>query len=208
MKHGALRPRWRGHPLETYLVENSAAARCSLKRRLIAEGRLSSICAICGLTQWCEQPLSLHLDHINGVNNDNRLCNLRLLCPNCHSQTPTYAGRKLKGRLTPRRPSPKVRLECPVCDVEIWRSLAYVEMRRQTGSRIYCSRRCVGAAGPTRNPLTRTRAFEYLHLLEQTPALSINKAAALMGVNRSNICYWRTQLRELNQLPSLTVSTP
>jgi len=47
-------------------------------------------CAICGITDWLGQSLSLHLDHINGINNDNRLENLRLLCPNCHSQTDTY----------------------------------------------------------------------------------------------------------------------
>jgi 5-methylcytosine-specific restriction endonuclease McrA len=39
-------------------------------------------------------PLVLHIDHINGINNDNRLSNLRLLCPNCHSQTATYCNRR------------------------------------------------------------------------------------------------------------------
>ncbi len=42
--------------------------------------------------------LSMHLDHVNGVRNDNRLENLRMLCPNCHSQTPTYGGRNAKLR--------------------------------------------------------------------------------------------------------------
>jgi 5-methylcytosine-specific restriction endonuclease McrA len=38
----------------------------------------------------------MQLDHVNGVKNDNRLANLRMLCPNCHSQTPTFTGRNLK----------------------------------------------------------------------------------------------------------------
>lgn len=46
----------------------------------------------CGLTEWHGQHITLELDHINGVRNDNRLENLRWLCPNCHSQTPTFRG--------------------------------------------------------------------------------------------------------------------
>lgn len=51
-------------------------------------------CSECGLSGWRGKTISLHLDHLNGVSNDNRLENLRLLCPNCHSQTPTYCRRK------------------------------------------------------------------------------------------------------------------
>lgn len=80
-------------PLEEYLVENSTAHRKNIKRRLIAEGYLEDKCAVCGLmSEWNGKSITMHLDHINGVNNDNRLHNLRLLCPNCHSQTSTYGG--------------------------------------------------------------------------------------------------------------------
>lgn len=50
-------------------------------------------CSWCGISEWRGEPLVLHLDHVNGINNDNRLENLRLLCPNCHSQTATYCNR-------------------------------------------------------------------------------------------------------------------
>lgn len=64
-------------------------------RRLLARG-WSYACRECGITTWRNRPLSLHLDHINGVHNDHRLVNLRFLCPNCHSQTATYCRRKSK----------------------------------------------------------------------------------------------------------------
>ena len=84
-------------PLEQLLNEHSKIDRSCLKSRLIKEGKLENICACCKIQPiWNEKPLTLQLDHINGINDDNRLENLRLLCPNCHSQTVTYAGRNKK----------------------------------------------------------------------------------------------------------------
>ena len=85
-------------PIEDILVEDSTYTnRTSLKRRLINEGVLEYKCENCGNEgEWMDEPISLHLDHINGINNDNRLNNLRLLCPNCHSQTKTYGGKRFK----------------------------------------------------------------------------------------------------------------
>lgn len=83
--------------LDEILVENSTYANIScLKNRLVKEGRLEYKCAECGIVEWNGLPLSLHLDHINGINNDHRIENLRFLCPNCHSQTDTYAGKNKK----------------------------------------------------------------------------------------------------------------
>ena len=82
------------YSLEEILVENSTYANISsLKKRLIDAKKIEYKCAICGISEWLGKPLSLQLDHINGINNDHRLENLRLLCPNCHSQTDTYSGK-------------------------------------------------------------------------------------------------------------------
>jgi hypothetical protein len=65
-----------------------------LKQRLIKNNDVKNECSICGLPpEWNKKPLTLTLDHINGVFNDNRKENLRILCPNCHTQTDTFAGR-------------------------------------------------------------------------------------------------------------------
>lgn len=82
------------YPLEDILVEHSTYQGISrLKIRLVREGYLDYKCACCGIDSWRGKPLSLHLDHINGINDDHRIENLRFLCPNCHSQTDTYSGR-------------------------------------------------------------------------------------------------------------------
>ena len=82
------------YDLDSILIEHSSYANISsLKNRLLNEHKLEYKCAICGISEWQGRPLSLQLDHINGVHDDHRLSNLRFLCPNCHSQTETYAGK-------------------------------------------------------------------------------------------------------------------
>ena len=79
------------------LRDNSNFRPRDLKTKLIRDNIIEEKCEKCGVSSiWQGEPLVLHLDHINGVNTDNRLENLRLLCPNCHSQTPTFAGRNKK----------------------------------------------------------------------------------------------------------------
>ena len=83
-------------PLNSILVENGKGK--PPKDRLIRLGLLKNECSICGLyPEWNTSPLTMILDHINGRNTDHRLGNLRLVCPNCNSQLPTFCGRnKLK----------------------------------------------------------------------------------------------------------------
>lgn len=78
---------------EDILKENCKHQRTVLRRYVIKNNLIPYKCAICGCVEWQGKTLSLELDHINGINNDNRLENLRFLCPNCHSQTSTYGSR-------------------------------------------------------------------------------------------------------------------
>lgn len=64
-----------------------------LKQRLLKENLIENRCGICNITDWMGRPIVCELDHINGNKHDHRLENLRMLCPNCHSQTETYCGK-------------------------------------------------------------------------------------------------------------------
>lgn len=87
-------------PIDKVLVENSSYSRTSLKDRLYKEGYMPRKCCLCGQSEiWNGMRISLILDHINGIHNDNRLCNLRILCPNCNAGQDTFAGRNTKRKI-------------------------------------------------------------------------------------------------------------
>jgi len=84
-------------PLDEILIENSSyLSSNNLKNRLILEGFKEKKCECCGLSDWLKSNITLELHHINGRNLDNRIENLQLLCPNCHSQTPNHRGNNKK----------------------------------------------------------------------------------------------------------------
>lgn len=81
-------------PIEEILVANSTYNRSHLKKRLLENNILENKCQICGmLPEWNGKRLVLVIDHKNGNPVDNRIENLRLLCPNCNSQTETFCGK-------------------------------------------------------------------------------------------------------------------
>lgn len=99
VKRGDLVSRPQAMPLERLL--SAPRNRTHLKRRLIALGLKENRCEHCGIADWRGRPLSMALHHVNGDGLDNRLENLMLLCPNCHSQTANFAGRNRTRILAP-----------------------------------------------------------------------------------------------------------
>lgn len=82
------------YPNERMFSENCSVARHAVKKRILLDDLIENVCDICGIgPEWNDKPMVLILDHINGVNNDNRLENLRFVCSNCDSQLDTYKAK-------------------------------------------------------------------------------------------------------------------
>jgi transposase-like protein len=136
----------RPQPLTEILVEGSSYSRNHLKERLYREGRKARRCEACGQGEiWNGRSMGLILDHINGVRDDHRIENLRILCPNCAATLDTHCGRKNQTELGER--------ECLLCG-----RMFRPRYRRHR----YCSRACgTRAPKPSRGvPNPRLRRVE------------------------------------------------
>lgn len=80
-------------PLESILTTDSKMSSYNIKKRLFNNNIKKKQCEICGITEWNGKEITFQLHHINGNNEDNRLENLQILCPNCHSQTDNFCKR-------------------------------------------------------------------------------------------------------------------
>lgn len=92
VRKGRLKARSMKRPIRQVIL-GGLKNRSNVKRRLLEAGILENRCSECGITDWRGKPLSIQIDHRNGIRDDHRLENLRMLCPNCHSQTETFGAR-------------------------------------------------------------------------------------------------------------------
>jgi ribosomal protein S27AE len=167
---GATIPR----PLEEVLVEGSGYSRRHLKLRLFAEGLKEKFCELCGQGEvWRGRRMALILDHINGVPNDNRLENLRIVCPNCAATFDTHCARKNRQR--------RVARACRRCGAEFLprhRTQRYCS--RKCGSR-YRRTRLSGIPRPETRKVERPPYDQLLRDIEETSYLAVGRKYGVSG---------------------------
>lgn len=177
--YAAARGRTSARALDEILVENSTYCRSSLKPRLYTAGLKERRCELCGQDElWQGRRMSLILDHINGRGTDNRLENLRIVCPNCAATLDTHCGRNV----------PRVRA-CATCGAHF--SPANKKHR-------YCSRRCGYPAQGSRAPAPARRKVErppYRQLLAEIQATNYCAVGRKYGVSDNAIRKWVRQYR-------------
>jgi hypothetical protein len=165
-------------PLDDALVERSSYPRGRLKERLFAEGLKARRCELCGQGElWRGRRMALILDHVNGVHDDNRLENLRIVCANCNATLDTHCGRN--GR------APASERECPACGREF--------LPRSARHR-YCSRTCGQRAPGRRGPQPerqRVARPPYEQLVREIDALGYLGVGRKYGVSDNAIRKWR-----------------
>jgi hypothetical protein len=170
----------RRRPLEEILVEHSTFSRNHLKNRLYEEGLKQPVCELCGQDeQWKGRVMSLILDHVNGVSDDHRLTNLRIVCPNCAATLDTHCARK--------RRLIRVEQDCVRCGRPF---------RPRDGRQRYCSRECgvrwdrSGVARPASRKVDRP---PYSQLLREVHAIGFSATGRRYGVTDNAIRKWLRQ---------------
>jgi Zn ribbon nucleic-acid-binding protein len=163
-------------PLDAVLVADSCYSRKALKSRLYEAGLKSRRCELCGQDEnWNGTRMSLILDHINGVPDDNRIENLRIVCPNCAATLDTHCGRKNK---LPER-------ACVRCGQH------FVPRRNEHR---YCSRYCgIRHDESRRDPHPQTRKVDrpsYKQLLADLESMSFVAVGRKYGVSDNAVRKW------------------
>lgn len=149
--------------LKDILVENSNYKKSDLLKRLFEERIKERKCECCGITEWQNKPITLQLHHINGNHNDDRLANLMVLCPNCHSQTDNWGNKKEKKY-------------CPDCGKEINRNSTYC-------------RSCAPKHRAANNEKKSKRPSKEI-LWEEIKANSFVELGKKYGVNEASVRKW------------------
>jgi HNH endonuclease len=164
-------------PLREVLVEASSYNRYNLKLRLLAAGLLAPRCEMCGQDEhWRGRRMSLVLDHINGVSNDNRIENLRLVCPNCAATLDTHCGRNLpRERICPgcREPFVPRTLRHRHCSEKCWGVVAAAALR--------------GVPQPARRKVDRP---SYEQLMTDVSSMSLLAIGRKYGVSDNAVRKW------------------
>jgi hypothetical protein len=166
-------------PLSEILVEGSTFSRSNLKQRLYREGVKEPICELCGQDEiWRGRHISLILDHISGIRNDNRIENLRIVCPNCAATLDTHCGRSIA--------SPPPLRNCERCGVMF---------RAKHRTQRFCSRECGMRGGGRKRgvPCPAQRKVErppYEKLMAELEATSYVAVGRKYGVSDNAVRRW------------------
>ena len=173
-------------PLAEILVEHSTFHRGHLKKRLYREGLKSPVCELCGQDErWHGRLMSMILDHINGVADDHRLENLRIVCPNCAATLDTHCGRQN------RREAICERCETP--------------FRPERSGQRFCSKSCGIRAGSGHGPRPERRKVArppYAQLVREVHALGWSGVGRRYGVSDNAVRKWVRQYeRERAEVP-------